>query len=227
MKTFECPIQPGWREVLALYGSLSPFFKLRFLIRWKHGNPFERLEEQVPRDGRIIDVGCGSGFFANLLSLRVPGREVLGVDIDARQIQRASASVGQRQRIRFEVCDLMRESLPPCDAVIFVDVLHHLTFDQQDHILQVCRQALRNGGELLVLDVDLNPRWKYWYNYIFDSLTGKFGITQGSALSYQSAAEMSQRLKRAGFAEVGITPFAKCDLAARVLYRAVKTAKPG
>ena len=226
MKASERPMQPGWREVLALYGPLSSVFKLRFLIRWKHGNPFERLEQYVPRDGHIIDVGCGSGFFANLLSLRAPGREVLGVDIDARQIQRARASVGRRQRIRFEVCDLMRESLPPCDAVVFVDVLHHLTFEQQDHVLQVCQQALRNGGELLVLDVDLKPRWKYWYNYLFDSLTGKFGITQGSALSYQGTAEMTQRLQRARFAEVRVMPFAKRDLGARVLYRAVKIAKP-
>ena len=212
----------GWREVLALYGPLSPAFKLRFLIRWKHGNPFERLEEHVPRAGRIVDVGCGSGYFANLLALRSSRREILGVDIDERQIQRAQSSISQRERIRFEVRDLMSKPLPPCDAVVTIDVLHHMTFEQQDHILRVCHQALVNGGVLLVLDVDVKPKWKYFYNYLFDSMTGFFGITQGAALNYQGTAEMTQRLRRAGFAEVGVTPFAKNDIAARVLYRAVK-----
>lgn len=218
------PSNVGWREVLALYGPLTVGFKLRFLIRWKHGNPFERLEQRIPCQGRIIDVGCGSGFFANLLSLRVPERDILGVDIDRRQIRRAQASVGNRSRIRFEVRDLMREVLPPCDVVVTVDVLHHMTYEQQDHILGVCCQALRSGGELLVLDVDVKPKWKYLYNYLFDSLTGFFGITQGAALSYQGVREMTQRLQRAGFADVQVTSFAKCDMAPRVLYRAVKPA---
>jgi SAM-dependent methyltransferase len=212
----------GWREVLALYGPLAPAFKLRFLIRWKHGNPFERLEEQVPSTGRIVDLGCGSGYFANLLSLRSPRREILGVDIDERQIQRAQSSVVSRERIRFEVRDLMRVPLPPCDAVVTVDVLHHMTFEQQDHILRVCHQALVSGGVLLVLDVDVKPKWKYLYNYLFDSMTGFFGITQGAALNYQGTTEMTHRLQRAGFTDVRVTPFAKRDLAARVLYRAVK-----
>ena len=214
----------GWRDVLALYGPLSPALKLRFLIRWKHGNPFERLEEYIPSAGRIVDVGCGSGYFANLLSLRSARREILGVDIDERQIQRAQSSVRHREKIRFAVLDLMRESLPACDAVVTVDVLHHMTFEQQDHILRVCREALKPGGGLFVLDVDVKPKWKYWYNYLFDSMTGFFGITQGTALNYQGTVEMTQRLQRAGFAEVSVTPFAKRDLAARVLYRAVKAA---
>lgn len=79
---------------------------------------------------------------------------------------------------------------------------------------------------LYVLDVDVKPRWKYWYNLVFDSLTGFFNVTKGSALNYQDTAEMSGRLRHSGFAEVQVIPFARRDLAARVLYIAKKGGAP-
>jgi 2-polyprenyl-3-methyl-5-hydroxy-6-metoxy-1,4-benzoquinol methylase len=210
--------KPLWRQVLDLYRPTSLGFKIKLFIRWKHGDPFERLEPYIPAHGRIIDVGCGSGFFANLLALTAPARQVLGVDIDERQIQRAQRSVGQRTNARFEVRNLMQETLPSADAVVFIDVLHHMRFEEQDHVLGVCHEALAPSGALFVLDDDVKPRWKYWYNRLCDSATGLLQITRGSTLSYQSSVDMTARLQRAGFGDVQVIPFAHFDLAPRVLF---------
>lgn len=211
-----------WRQVLDLYEPTSLPFRLKFLIRWNHGNPFERLEAHIPRAGRVIDIGCGNGFLANLLALASHERQVLGLDIDDRHVRCARQTIGQRRNIEFAVRNLFQEDLPTADAVILVDTLHHMTFEQQDHVLKLCARSLGDRGVLFILDVDVRPRWKYCYNVLFDSLTGLFNITQGSALSYQGTAAMTARLQRMGFTNVEVLPFARHDLAARVLYIARK-----
>jgi 2-polyprenyl-3-methyl-5-hydroxy-6-metoxy-1,4-benzoquinol methylase len=218
-------MKPLWRQVLSLYGHTSLGFAIKFFIRWKHGDPFERLERYFPPCGRIVDVGCGSGFFANLLAVKSLSREVFGVDIDERQIRSAQSSIGTRTNISFAVRDLMKESLPPSDIIVAIDVLHHMRFEEQDRILRVCREAIGDKGTFFLLDVDILPRWKHYYDVAFDSLTGLLGITRGSALSYQGTAEMTERLYRAGFGEVQVTSFAQRVLSPRVLFVAKPKSK--
>ena len=211
-----------WRQVFDLYERPAVPFRLKFLFRWKHGNPFERLEPHIPRTGRIIDVGCGNGFLVNLLAVTASERRLLGLDIDERHIACAQRTIGQRGNVEFAVRNLFKENLPSADAVILVDTLHHMTFAQQDHVLALCSDALGERGQLFILDVDLKPRWKYYYNYLFDTLTRLFNITRGSSLCYQGTVAMTDRLQRASFNAVQVIPFARYDLAARVLYIARK-----
>src|SRR5690349_20902838 len=68
---------------------MQPFFDLVALIR--------------PRpDMRAVDLGCGTGELTALLSERLPGASVLGVDSSAAMLQqaaaRASAAVQFRQQ---------------------------------------------------------------------------------------------------------------------------------
>jgi SAM-dependent methyltransferase len=98
--------------------------------------------------GRVIDLGCGSGIWAEQL-LR-EGYEVLGIDISPAMI-----AIAKRRAPRAEfLCEsFLRVKLPPCDAVTSIGECINYLFDRQrDPIAALARLfrrihcALRPGG---------------------------------------------------------------------------------
>jgi SAM-dependent methyltransferase len=64
------------------------------------------------RSGRVVDLGCGSGIWAERLVAR--RYEVLGIDVSEAMIRRARRRVPAAE---FRVGSLFRAEIPPCDAV--------------------------------------------------------------------------------------------------------------
>ena len=100
-----------------------------------HGRAFlsdlAHVERFVPRNGFIVDLGCGHGLFACLLREASATRRVLGIDLDPRKIDVARSAVRDTQWLRFEVGDIVRDPPPHCDAITIVDVLYLLKFEDQ------------------------------------------------------------------------------------------------
>lgn len=97
------------------------------------------LERYLPPGSRLLDVGCGTGFF-----LEAAGRwERFGVDPSEQAVAycRERGLDGVRQA---GVEALAALDLPPADAVTFFDVLEHLDDDRA--ALRAARVRLRPGG---------------------------------------------------------------------------------
>src|SRR5204862_5937206 len=92
------------------------------------------VERFVPRQGFIVDLGCGHGLFACLLREAAESRRVLGIDLDERKIEVARGAVRDTQWLRFEVGDIIKDPPPHCDAVTIVDVLYLLPFEDRHRI---------------------------------------------------------------------------------------------
>ena len=156
--------------------------------------PFSRVEPLVPREGPILDLGCGAGLFAHYLALRGPARRVWGMDQDHGRIavaRRLSAGVSN---LAFTCGDLRRTVLPPARAITLIDVLHHLAGPHhQSELLRACYQALAPGGLLLVKEIADRPRWKFAWNYLHDSL-----LSPGR-LCFRGQRSMLHLLTGAGF----------------------------
>jgi len=55
------------------------------------------IEAEVPRRGRVLDLGCGHGLFSLLLAATSPERQVTGVDVDGDKLglaRRAAEALG-------------------------------------------------------------------------------------------------------------------------------------
>lgn len=109
----------------------------------------ELLEDWVPADARLLDVGCGMGRLCRVASRRV--RSVTGIDYDAASIETARA-MSPQPNVDYVVGDVTKglaEQLGPCtfDVALLMHVLEHI--DDVDEILT----ALRGVAMKLLVEV--------------------------------------------------------------------------
>jgi|SRR5215467_2560424 len=104
---------------------------------------------------RVLDVGCGPGYFARMLARAAgPDGSVVGIDAAPEMAEYASRRARRMANCRFQAG--AAESLPfddgSFDVVVSSLVMHHLPDDQRPRAVQEMRRVLRSGGTLLVAD---------------------------------------------------------------------------
>jgi predicted exporter/SAM-dependent methyltransferase len=173
---------------------------------------FAKLDEAVPRQGFILDLGCGYGVVAHWLASHGPDRTLLGADFDAGKVRVAQQSARGESRLRFEERDLFTWDFPACDAVLLLDVLHYWQPDKQRQLLVKARQSLRPGGKLILRDAaradTKQHRWvEMWER--FATRTGQNKTIEG--LHFLTVAELTAALEAAGFTQITVTPTGERD----------------
>lgn len=111
------------------------------------------LREAGKVEGRVVDLGCGSGIWARALC--EAGYDVLGVDISAAMIRLARR---RAPHARFRTGSLLDADLPSCVAVTAIGECFNYLFDRRTSVPALRRlfrrihAALEPGG-LLIFDV--------------------------------------------------------------------------
>ena len=102
-----------------------------------------------PRGRRVLDVGCGTGFFTAYYLGR--GADVTGVDIAPTSIERLRA---RHPQARFLLADVSEVELEGTwDLVNAFDVLYHITDDARwERALRTLATAVAPGGLLVLTD---------------------------------------------------------------------------
>jgi ubiquinone/menaquinone biosynthesis C-methylase UbiE len=104
---------------------------------------------------RVLDVGCGTGYFARLLAESVGHSGlVVGVDASREMITYASRKAAGARNCQFEVGTAESLSLPSdrFDVVVSSLFMHHLPADVQALALGEMWRVLRPGGTLLIAE---------------------------------------------------------------------------
>jgi 2-polyprenyl-3-methyl-5-hydroxy-6-metoxy-1,4-benzoquinol methylase len=191
-----------WARVKSRYPDLGLGARSYAFIRWSIC-PFDRILPHVPQQGRLLDIGCGSGLWLTYLSLERPALQLEGVDPDPRKLAIASGA---------DVPDLMLHQgsaldIPegPFDCITIVDVLFLLPADEKRSVLQACREALSPGGVLIVKEIDVRPRWKFWPAAAEEFISVLLvRLTKGDGLHFQSSADLAADFEDSGLVEVSI-----------------------
>lgn len=118
-----------------------------------------RLQEMIPLDvSRVLDFGCGAGYWSARIAELYPWTEVTGIDAGTEFIAKAREVFGG-PRTRFEVGDFTKLGHPDgaFDCVYADNTLEH-SFDLERALSEIYRVLARGGSLVAALPVDgVNP----------------------------------------------------------------------
>jgi ubiquinone/menaquinone biosynthesis C-methylase UbiE len=106
------------------------------------------------RQLRLIDIGCGTGRFLDLLKQTWPRLPTLGLDLSEAYIKFARRHLRHWSRIGFVVGNAESIPLPDNsqDAVTSLFLFHELPPEVRQVALRECARVLRPGGRLVLVD---------------------------------------------------------------------------
>jgi 1-acyl-sn-glycerol-3-phosphate acyltransferase len=144
-----------YRRKLALnYVLKGPVLEWYMRVKLKLENNYEIYNQLMPRNGDILDLGCGYGFISYMLMFTADGRKVSAVDYDPEKIEVAENCFSKNDRIRFTVANVSDYEITPMDGFLLSDVLHYLTYEQQENLLTKCFSNLKPGGCVLIREAN-------------------------------------------------------------------------
>lgn len=112
--------------------------------------PFEKIEEFVPKKGKILDVGCGHGLFSKLMAEKSGDRQILGIDPSVKKIKAAEKG-NKLDNLSFKATYLEKIN-EKFDCISIVDMLYLLPDDQKLKLLENCRKLLNKDGRLILVE---------------------------------------------------------------------------
>lgn len=180
---------------------------------------YELFESLMPKQGKIVDVGCGYGFLPYMLMYKSRQREILGVDYDEEKIAVAENCVDRSPKVSFRVGDVSEYDFPYGDGFIISDVLHYLPKDKQITVIENCIRKLNHGGVLLIRDADkdISNRQKgTWYTEFMSTKVFGFNKTQDDGLHFVSGTVIKETIQKYPYLQLEIIDNTK--LTSNIIY---------
>ena len=196
------------------------FLEARFAL-----TPYTQMASYFPKQGKILDLGCGHGLLALTLARDSADREILAFDHDSVRIAMAKqAGQGLSPRLRFEIGGFEKLATEGLFAgIAAIDVLHYFNTSEQERILKQTYSALLPGGVFVFREV--NPEGGVWskINGLHEQVMTKIGFTKATELHFRQVADWKAISQATGF-EVTVIPMNRPPFA-DVLFVCYKTDK--
>ncbi|MFA9375920.1 MAG: glycosyltransferase [Lachnotalea sp.] len=121
--------------------------------------------KDLVRGKNVLDGACGEGYGSAILS--ETAASVIGIDIDAGAVQRASEKYNDRKNLEFmeaSVADLHMIADNSLDAVISFETIEHVPIEVQNEYLEEIARILKPDG-FLVMSTPNKEIYSDLYNY--------------------------------------------------------------
>ncbi|PWT72761.1 MAG: hypothetical protein C5B59_15080 [Bacteroidetes bacterium] len=128
----------------AWHKEYDPIFTDPLSFQW-----YQTVYKLVPdlNSANVLEIGCGSGAFASVLSKRFPGMKLTAIDISSQAIEKAKENysgidfqVGDAENLQFDDSSF--------DFVISCETLEHLPHPKS--MLKEIHRVLKNSGRFIL-----------------------------------------------------------------------------
>ena len=125
---------------------------------------------------RLIELGCGPGFYSCQFARRFPQISVLGVDRSARQLDCAltKARAQHLQNCRFSSDNVLELSHAEDTFDVVIAARLFTVLPHQEHAIAEMHRVLRPGGRCLIAE----PRYAFWASLPLLAMWMLAGITR-------------------------------------------------
>jgi len=147
----------------------------QFLLKWWPSavQPELRFLKSLPKDSKIVELGCGDGEF--LQALKIQGFQNLqGVEMVLRPNTPKNLNVIQEDLLQY-LPKLLNQSV---DVIVLLDVLEHFSRNEASRILVLIKDKLKVGGRLVLRVPNMmSPTGQF---YQFSDVTHEAAYTEVS-----------------------------------------------
>ena len=180
---YECAPFPGY----------PPRDSLTWLRARAERSAFARLLDQaIPGDARILDIGCGDGFHLDVLrEYGLPGWRLEGIDPSERAVEAAGKRGLKVRRGLVQEIDL---SPDPYDLALMIATIEHV--DDPPAVLTAVGRLLKPGGRVVVVTDNADSpdaglfRGRHWGGYHFPRHWNLFTASTLRELALNSGFEV-------------------------------------
>lgn len=192
-------LENKYATLMGLYRSEKPLVRFHIRVRYRRAL-LDELVQYVPESGSVLEIGCGHGAFANLLSLTSDRRRITGIDVAENKIATAQRTVGDRANISFLVADALNY-LPreKPDAIVIMETLYLIPYDEQETMLRTLAGRLAPDGVLIFTEACRDASFAFRRVVLQETISVKLlRITAGKRLYFRSEREWTALLDRIG-----------------------------
>jgi len=140
-------------KVFTNYVFKGPVLEWYFKAKWNlEAKNFAYYKELIGDRRKILDVGCGYGYLSFFLHYKDETRIIKGIDYDENKILIAQNSYNKTANLQFEYGDIGTVKVEKQDVIFLNDILHYLSEQKQQIVLNRCAEALNPDGILFIRD---------------------------------------------------------------------------
>ena len=183
------------RKLVKNYIYKGPVLEWYMRVKIRLEDNYRLFNSLLPLEGKIVDVGCGYGFLANMLSFVSDKRSITGVDYDEEKIEVAQHCISKKSNANFFAADVTKYNFEASDAFVLSDVLHYLTAEQQEKVIANCIKSLNPNGMIIIRDGNKDLQKRHWGTRYTEFFSTNFGFNKTqNKLEFLSGKDLLQSL---------------------------------
>lgn len=120
---------------------------------WPYKASLKRVLDDVatftPKNGRVLDIMCGTGYLLSQIKRCRTNLELVGVDIDDRYVEYGRKAYPS---VSFEQGDVLTWQAEPFDVVMCTGALHHVPYAEQEKAIANIASLVKPCGCAIIAD---------------------------------------------------------------------------
>lgn len=172
------------------------------MAKWYKISPFREINNRmlervsqlinVKNNSRILDAGCGTGTFLQILYSEGKNLNLYGVDISEEMLKVARQKLGDNVELSLKGVEELDFDDNSFDYIFTIDAFHH--YADQEVAIRNFYRILKKEGELIIVDITFGKIGNWISHYIEPGNTGMHTVPEFKQLfRYYNFKNVKQR----------------------------------